>query len=391
MSLPLKLSRTIQPQYSSKILANSILGSVLDHAWIGNSLISTDCIGGLILPNYAPYSLSSSGIGTALVSNGGSGINTTFIKSINTYPYIQIGYGYFASTSGSWSLSTLTSSYGGAGSTLRVINSSTVGANVRFNYSSALDIGISTSPIINVPICIVLQAISANDLRVYVNGQMATTTTFPGNISATPLDSISNLTANLNGGLIFSAFGAGRVLPDQVALELSRTPQKIWNSFSPVDTPIFVGLSVLLSSITLVAATGTAGSSSSAAIISTGVYTAADISTTGWQGTPDNLVLANNINEVSRSDTSFIQSPSINGSQGPAIFLLNNSLAAGNWEVDVSAKYSNNVSQVKFTLLDSSNSDIGNTGWLTLSSSFLDYTPTIPSSGIATKIKVEVQ
>jgi hypothetical protein len=106
---------------------------------------------------------------------------------------------------------------------------------------------------------------------------------------------------------------------------------------------------------------------------------------------PDNTNVYSNVNEVSRSDTEYMQSPAITGSHGAAIYLLNNSLAAGVWEIDMASKYTIASAQIKYTLLNSSNVSVGDTGWISLTNSFADYSPTITTTGISTKIKVEVQ
>ena len=175
-----------------------------------------------------------------------------------------------------------------------------------------------------------------------------------------------------------------RQLSNSEALLLSAFPWLLYKS-NRYNIPI------IISAITLVSTANNTDSISASVLINTGVFTNSDETTVGWYGVPDNSNLYSNINEVTRSDSEYIRSPEINGSQGPAIFLLNNSLAAGTWEIDVTAKYSNNSRQIKFTLLDSSNVSVGTTGWVSITSSFADYSPTITSTGIATKIKVEVQ
>lgn len=393
MSLVIKLPRTSKPVQQARVLSGSLLGNVLDHAWLCNSTVSIDTVGNIQLPNYVPFSLQSTSLGIALASDGSSSVQTSATAAITTYPYIQIGYGIFNNSTSNWSFSSLASTSGGYSVQLRIIAGNTVGAYVRYNYGSTpQEIGITLASSTNTPICIILQAFSDTDHRIYVNGQMATSTSSAGVLSsAAGLNLVHNLTANFNGKLYFSGYGQGRALTDSQAVELSKNPEKIWGCYTPIDVPIFVSLATLITSITLVSATSISSSTTTSAIINTGVFPALDDSLSGWTGVPDNTNVYSNVNEVSRSDTEYMQSPAITGSQGAAIYLLNNSLAAGVWEIDMASKYTVASAQIKYTLLNSSNVSVGDTGWISLTNSFADYSPTITTTGISTKIKVEVQ
>lgn len=124
---------------------------------------------------------------------------------------------------------------------------------------------------------------------------------------------------------------------------------------------------------------------------STDIYTIADGVKTGWTGSPDNTNLYTNIDETISSDTDYVESPPINGSQGPYEETLSASMPAGSWEVDFTAKYTISAAQVKITLLDSVGTSVGDTGWISVASTFTGYTPTITSTGTATTVRIEVQ
>lgn len=184
----------------------------------------------------------------------------------------------------------------------------------------------------------------------------------------------------------------GAVLSGHNPVLAKTISRNVYSLFTSVDTPIFVGLVGAISSITLTTASDSSANASATAIITTGVFAKTDISTTGWTGVPDNTVISNNINEETSSTAEYIQSPPITGSQGPADFDLNNSLGVGTWEIDATFKYTLSAASVKFTLLNSGGSPLGDSGWIAASSVFAGYTPTITiSSGTATKIRVEVQ
>jgi hypothetical protein len=124
-----------------------------------------------------------------------------------------------------------------------------------------------------------------------------------------------------------------------------------------------------------------------------------DITTTGWTGVPDNTNKYANIDEASASDTDYIQSPTVSGTVAPIIFGIvdqgggANTLPVGTWDVHVRATYIDGLtaSQVRVTLLDSGGTSVGASSWQTVTSSFATYTLSITTTGIAARIKVEVQ
>lgn len=163
-----------------------------------------------------------------------------------------------------------------------------------------------------------------------------------------------------------------------------------WQLFAPINDATFSIVVPAISSITLTSGSDVEDSSSATAIINTGVYASADVTTTGWTGSPYTGDLASNINEVTSSNSEYIESPDLTAAT-PITFDLNNALAAGVWEVDFTAKYTVTTGDIKFTLLNSGGSSVGDTGWITVASTFTGYTPVVTTSGTATKIKVEVR
>lgn len=390
MSLPIKRIITQQPQVNTKLDPSSSLGKVLEYAWVGNSLYCKDIVSGLVNPLYIPFSLQPTTKGLCISSNGSAGIATVVLpKPLTSYPLFIIGYGFFSSTGGNWQLANAVVSSGGYLLALRVSSDTQVEFNVRFNFGTHQVITITLPTITNTPICMIGQVFSATDYRFYANGIKATATTSLGTY-ATPFNQVNNINANLNGGVYFTGYGNGLSLTDNEAIEITRDPSKIWQAFQPAELPIFSVFPI--SAITLTSASDSTDQTSATAVITTGVYTASDMSTTGWTGSPDNVVLANNINEELSDTAQYIQSPAITGSQGPADFDLNNYLGVGTWEVDVTFKYTLSAASVKFTLLNAGGTSVGDSGWIAASSVFAGYTPTITiSSGTATKLRVEVQ
>lgn len=180
-----------------------------------------------------------------------------------------------------------------------------------------------------------------------------------------------------------------RLLSAEDMQKLSSNP---WELFQPLYNPIFVGLSVAISSITLVGTSNDTSSTSSVDVITTGVYGNFDLTSAGWQGVPNNINKYSNIDEVTASTSDYIMSPNIyDAGIGPLILGLNNTLASGTWEIDAEIKYSNAASDVKFTLLDSSNNPVGNSGWIPVSNTYATYTPNITTTGTASRLQIEVR
>lgn len=156
-----------------------------------------------------------------------------------------------------------------------------------------------------------------------------------------------------------------RALSDAEIKSLSDNP---WQIFAPIRTPIFVGVAAAVS-----------------------IYRpSSDVTTTGWTGTPDNTDKYKNIDEVTASDTDYITSPSITGGES-IIFGLSGSLAAGTWDVRYRANFVGASAQVKIHLLDGSSVSQGASSWQTVTSSYVDYTASVTTTGAATRVKIEVQ
>ena len=116
-----------------------------------------------------------------------------------------------------------------------------------------------------------------------------------------------------------------------------------------------------------------------------------DITVTDWTGDPDNTNLYNNIDEVSASDTDYIISPSLGGSPGPAIFGLNESLAAGTYTVRARARRTGASGEIRALLLDSSGTTVGTGSWQPVTGTFDTYALTVTTSGTAARVRIEVK
>ena len=117
-----------------------------------------------------------------------------------------------------------------------------------------------------------------------------------------------------------------------------------------------------------------------------------DITVTGWTGSPDNVNLYANIDESTASDTDYVLSPSVSSSPGPAIFGLSpSSLAAGNYTVNLRARRTGSVGQVRALLVNSSGTTVGTSSWQTLTTTYTTYNLAITTTGTAARLRFEVQ
>lgn len=121
-------------------------------------------------------------------------------------------------------------------------------------------------------------------------------------------------------------------------------------------------------------------------------YAVADIVVTGWDPTaPVVTPLASVIDEAAADDGDYIQSPVINGSQGPAVFQLNKPLAAGSLTVPIRARFIGTAGQVRVLLTDDANTIWGTSAWQVLTGAFSLYSLSVTTSGTSTRIRLEVQ
>jgi hypothetical protein len=114
-----------------------------------------------------------------------------------------------------------------------------------------------------------------------------------------------------------------------------------------------------------------------------------DVTVTGWSASTGSDLYAM-IDEATASDTDYIISPTTSGTAASAIFGLSLSLEAGDYMINIRAKYTGTAGQIRGLLLDSSNNVVGTGDWQTLTSSYTDYKLTVVTTGTASRIKLEV-
>jgi hypothetical protein len=116
-----------------------------------------------------------------------------------------------------------------------------------------------------------------------------------------------------------------------------------------------------------------------------------DVTVSGWTGSPNNTNLYDDIDESAASDSDYILSPSVSSSPGPAIFGLSPSLAAGNYTVNLRARRTGSVGQVRALLVDGSGTTVGTSSWQSLTTTYTTYNLSITTTGTAARLRFEVQ
>lgn len=155
------------------------------------------------------------------------------------------------------------------------------------------------------------------------------------------------------------------------------------------DTPAAVtvrpGRGYLVRSRSMRARVAAANRASSVSIYRPG----SDIAVSGWvASTGTNLYAC--IDEAALDRGDYITSPLIPGA-GSYVAGLTASLPAGTWDVEVDAKYLDGAAQLRVHLQDAGGSDVGASSWQALTASDATYTLPVTTTGVATRMSIEVQ
>ena len=156
------------------------------------------------------------------------------VRGASSYPFVHVWAGRFnAGGSGPKPFKMIRSASGGSGDLFEFtyLTSTQVGHNVRNNFSSTSSaiVSVPGGATLGVDLVVIAQVLSATDHRIYCNGVMATDATN----ASTPASAFNQMWLCSSGGnndhdTYLAAFGAGVALPDAYALELSRTPAKLF-------------------------------------------------------------------------------------------------------------------------------------------------------------------
>lgn len=159
---------------------------------------------------------------------------------MSNLPYLQVCLGYFNNVGSAWRLSGLGEIADNRFSLIRINNSVSIHAVLRFSggtaYTLPLSVGSGASS--GLLICAILQVFSATDYRLYANGVQANGSTSLGSFSG--FSKVDRMCGYLQGGVYLTGFGFGRALTDAQALQISRNPRMLWNAFAIPTRAIFL-------------------------------------------------------------------------------------------------------------------------------------------------------
>jgi hypothetical protein len=96
------------------------------------------------------------------------------------------------------------------------------------------------------------------------------------------------------------------------------------------------------------------------------------------------------VNEVIPDNSTWIDSPVVDGSPGPAVMGIDNSLTTGTIIVRVRAKKLANAGRFRVLLLDSSGNTVGTSSWQSVTSTITDYALSVATSGTTARVSIEV-
>lgn len=114
-----------------------------------------------------------------------------------------------------------------------------------------------------------------------------------------------------------------------------------------------------------------------------------DIAAASWTASAGSDLFAC-IDETALDRGDHITSPEIPGA-GSYVAGLTASLPVGTWAVEVDAKYIDGAAQLRVHLQDAGGTDVGVSSWQSLTGSDATYTLTITTTGVATRMSIEVQ
>lgn len=218
-----------QPQEAVGVDPDHPLGRALDAAWIGNDLSGVDVLKGHRVALLSAITIGRTTRGNAFTHTGAAG-SAVAVPGEAALPYVQIGYGYFVNAGGAWVQSQLSAAAGGYLSRLALASSTTVTADVRWNFGTQRTLTITLPTTIATPICMALVAYSSSDYRFFANGQQQNGTLNPGTFVS--LDRMLPPGDTLNGGLWLTGFGSGAAVSDEDMLRITANPEvELWSMF----------------------------------------------------------------------------------------------------------------------------------------------------------------
>lgn len=116
---------------------------------------------------------------------------------------------------------------------------------------------------------------------------------------------------------------------------------------------------------------------------------ASDVTATGWTPSTGGSVAAV-VDEVIADDADYVTSPDVTGSQAAYIGNLQNTIYPGTYVARFRAKWERRKGRIRIVLMDSSSNPVGTSNWQDVTDALADYSLTITTTGIASRLSIEV-
>lgn len=227
----------------------------------------------------------------------------------------------------------------------------------------------------NIPVRFAICIDDINSLyAIYINGNLMSSGSLASNLDPSPNTTPPQViyTGTINGGVSLLAIAEGYDLSK--AKSYSINPWQIFEK-----EYIEVSIPNLAQSI-------------AEAVTEVTVFRpSADVTTTGWTGTPDNTDLYLNINEAIASDTEYVTSPGLDGTGSSITFNLDYAIPAGIWGIKVKARKAGWIGKLSASLLASDDSVLDTTSWVSLTDEFVLYDLPVTIGQEASKIRITVK
>jgi hypothetical protein len=371
-----RIVRTSQPQGSVGIDYSNPLSKGVTGLWNLNTKNVVDAVSGVAVSvndsANVVMKLSRSGIGPASISS----TQGRYINTNRTLAQLGIGgssnrtiFGVasFDSTSlDSPIFVTGVPSTGNQDWSLRKI--STGGGNWRFNIFGVIAIDFTYALNANDPVVFVCTQ-KGTAVEIWINGSLRGSSTATINTNASNLYFLSDPVSTVWNSYQSPIHQIGTANVAWGSAEKLSFFSNPWQLFAPITRPIWVPVSSTVVSIS---------------------RPTADVFRTGWTGTPDNTNLYTDINETTFDDASYITSPTITGGEYTTYDFLPTQ-AAGNIDVRFRAWFTGSSAQARIHLLDGSGTLLGTSAWQTVTSTVNPYTASLTTTGISSRVKIEVQ
>lgn len=303
----------LQPSGALRTSRSTPIGDVLNHVFVGSDLSGYDRAGKLCLATNSNQSLRATSRGMAVVNGTGAGPTASFVP-LFSLPIVLVFYGWWNNANG-WIGAALSSSAGGHSFSISCASSNTVQVDIRFNFGTNRTLSVSCSGAhTGTPACVIVQAFSDTDYRIYANGNQANGTLSCG--SSPSFNSMWPISAIIQGGTWLVGSGGGRSLTDTQALEYTRNPAKLWEMFK---SPPRIWLDVAAGGdSTITTTTGNASAAGVTALVSQSIAATVGNATAAGTSALLNSGVVATVGNASATGTSALLNASIAASVGNA-------------------------------------------------------------------------